>query len=193
MMRTLFILIFSSLLLVGCAGSTSYEINKQATAQAPWSVGEIVYQSDSSPYVRKFLGMTTQGYYLVQDFYTGTKIKFTDPYTIISQEGVTTDDPMAFIDGALTLWYENGHKKAEGHPQGKKMQGFWTYWHENGTKFVEGLFQDGRRQGFWRHWYENGQIRAEGQYQNGEKQGVCRDWDKDGNLIGETDYNSPDE
>ena len=56
---------------------------------------------------------------------------------------------LRFKDGArhgpLTMWHENGQKKAEGTYKDGKPDGLWTRWHENGQKKVEATYKDGER------------------------------------------------
>ena len=47
--------------------------------------------------------------------------------------------------GPLTMWHENGQKKAEGTYKDGKPDGLWTRWHENGQKKVEATYKDGER------------------------------------------------
>lgn len=49
-------------------GETQYQIDRRTTAQAPWKVGDIVAEDKQQNIYRKFIGVTSKGYYVVQDF-----------------------------------------------------------------------------------------------------------------------------
>ncbi|MGL4668690.1 MAG: toxin-antitoxin system YwqK family antitoxin, partial [Saezia sp.] len=168
MMRSLLSAFFSALVFVSgvsyaqsasSENAASYQIDEQATAQAPWKVGEVIASgymrtSERRPNgERKFVGITSKGYFVVQDFYLGNGKKLTDPFVIVQQEKVDIinaykDMP---LDGVFVVWYsgDSERKMEEGHYQDGKKQGLWTTWYGNGQKAYEGYYQDGKEQGSW--------------------------------------------
>lgn len=157
-MRTLYVLSYglflSIFVLCGCT-DFGHTIDLKATASAPWKQNAEVFRYD--PWVlfaprttmsgkpdrrvtRRFLGVTTNGLYLVQDFYANGR-KLTDPFLIIKSGDVTrleisTDSLMlsriglssnvsdlpadalwtildGYIEGRLALWEPTGHPIAE--------------------------------------------------------------------------------
>jgi len=171
----------------------SHEIDPQATSQAPWSIGEIVYQGNTSttpplPYDRKFLGITSQGDYLVQDFYQQSDTKFSDPFIIKNTPGQTVSFEDSSIEGKYIHWWQNGLKRSEGQYQNGKQQGRWTYWHDNGEKGNEGQYQEGKEQGPWTYWYKSGAKLCEGQLQDGQPQGPLICWHENGVKSGEGQF-----
>lgn len=174
-MRTVLSLFLSTLLwAASCAYAQTdevpYQINEQATAQAPWKPGSIVAQTTNGtpeePLIyRKFLGITDQGYYVVQDFYKGSNHKQTEPFVIMQLSEVTV-----FKSNTPSI------------------QGIYVQWYDNGQKWVYGQYQDGKEQGLWTWWYDNGRKESEGQFQNGKPQGLWTYWDKEGKKISETMY-----
>lgn len=202
-MRFVLCLFLSALLWVtSCAYAQTnempYQIDEQATAQAPWKVGDII--ADGTMYVasnipsnvyRKFLGVTNRSYFVVQDFYQESHNKVTDPYVIVQQDVVADimeSHRIQPFDGMLIFWYENGSKMREAHYHNGKRQGTWTLWHENGQKGVEIIFQDNEPYAHRTSWYDNGKKESEGELQDEKRQGLWVRWDKEGKKMSEIVY-----
>ena len=192
-MRLLLTLFLSVFLIpvCGAAEPLTHEIDEQATAQALWKKGETI--TKDCCFDIKFLGITTQGYYLVQEFYSDSDEgkKQSDPYLSAcpSEEGDRDQFWRACRKtGLLVRWHKNGKKNSEGHFQDDKQQGLWNCWHENGEKYNEGHFQEGKQQGLWVWWHENGQKYSEGRYQEGEPLGLWTAWHKNGQKAAEGHY-----
>ncbi|MGL4668572.1 MAG: hypothetical protein ACRCWR_11675, partial [Saezia sp.] len=71
----------------------AYEIDEQATAQAPWKVGEVIAQDCKSRFEvvmieRRFVGVTYESKFVVQDFYQSSGKKLTDPFVMIERDAV---------------------------------------------------------------------------------------------------------
>lgn len=185
---TILTIFFSALLLcahLAYAQETQapYQIDQQATAQAPWKVDDIItfppmMTSEPNPYYRKFLGITTKGYFLIQDFYINSDQKFTTPYTLLSQADITQSSDK-LINGVVIYWSEQGQKTGEDHYQDGKLHGTWTRWYDNGQKSDEMHYQNDKLDGTWTRWYENGQKRSEVLYRNDEKEHYIK-WDENG-------------
>lgn len=168
-------------------------IDEAATTAAPWKVGEIVAEhgNGKSGGYRRFLGVTTQGHYLVQEFYQEGDVKASDPYRLVYQKDVVNPVILgSSIDGALVGWYITGEKKFEATSENGLEQGPRIVWYPNGQKMAEIPYQDGKPHGQGVLWYENGQKQGEGLFQMGEQVGVWREWDERGNLIEEKDFGS---
>jgi len=66
---------------------------------------------------RVFLGVTPQGYYVVQDFYADNNAKLTVPYVVRNERDVeenSYDTRDMTIEGPYTRWHANGQKYMEG-------------------------------------------------------------------------------
>lgn len=202
-MRVVCSLFLSALLSIACTAyaqndTCPYQIDKQATAQAPWKVEEIItegqtYLDETGPLniYRKFMGMTSQGYYVVQDFYLESHKKYSDPIAITLKdcaENIERSYQMDSFDGVKVVWYENGQKAINALFQNGKKQGRLTKWYDNGQKRVEGQFQNGHMQGLWVKWHKNGQKRAKGQFQNGKEQGLFIAWYENGQKESKEQY-----
>ena len=171
-------------------GNTAYTIDPQATAAAPWKVGETIVEKPCSDHWKincylKFLGISTQDKALFQEFYASGR-KATEPYTAI----LIPDSTERHRDSLymLIMLYENGQKYGEGHYQNGKLHGLWTWWHENGQKAAEGHYQNGEPQGLWTYWHENGQKSEEGHCQDGELHGLWAKWHENGQKFIEIHY-----
>lgn len=102
-----------------------FQIDVQATAQALWKVGDIIAKAelklneDMIAIYRKFIGVTRQSYFIVQDFYQQSNNKRSDPF-LITQEGyvdnlgILKTHPLVSectpYNGKIIIWYENGQK-----------------------------------------------------------------------------------
>lgn len=189
-MKKLLAMLLFAFLLGGYASAeqSAYVVDEAATAAAPWKVGEVVVEGKGNVY-RRFLGVTTQGYYVVQEFYQPEDVKSTDPYWLVDQKDVVV--PVmngSSINGLLVGWHVTGEKKLEVMFENGLIQGFMRAWYPNGQKLFEILYQDGKPQGKAMSWHENGQKREEGSFQMGEKVGIWWAWDERGSLIDEEDY-----
>lgn len=180
-----FVMVFAAHAQQPSQENTSYPLDPQATAAAPWKVGETIAEkpcfSDRKTTCHcKFLGITSQGKALLQEFYASGQ-KATEPYTAT----VLPETKEQRRDGLYIAFYENGQKAGEGHFLDGKAQGLWTEWHRNGQKAAEGHYQDGKEQGLATSWYENGQKAAEGHTQDGKPQGLWTWWHSNGQKMTE--------
>ena len=164
--------------------------------------GSLVGESQAR-YYRKYLGTTPEGYFLIQDFYTGSNKKQNDPIAIKSESDFaawwpTTTDGKHILwyengqkreagqykngtkEGTWNSWYENGQKKQEAHYINGKAEGFWVQWYKNGQKYAELNFKEGSPHGLLVFWHENGQKQSEGRFKNGEPIGKWIFWDEEG-------------
>lgn len=161
-------------------------------ANMPFAVGEVVAENDL--YYRRFLGVTAQGKFVVQDFYkqyenqapsNGTRAdsKLSDAYVLMSLEevqGTLCRENMQMgnelsiemlewlgnldADGPLVLWFANGQKALETGYDAGHLNGHWTQWFVSGNKQYSGSFVQGERVGRWIRWNDQGVIMEENDY-----------------------------
>ena len=197
-MRTVLSLFLSALL---CFSSLAfaqnseppYQIDEQATTQAPWKVGSVIdeftlsylsQKENEQTLSRKFIGITTKGYFAVQDFYMPSNRPYTASFVITQRSWADNLQPVYYhntpVDGPLIAWHENGQKSLETYYQDGKTQGLWTRWHENGQKHEEGQYQDNKKQGLWIRWYSNGNKEEEIHFQANKIHGLWTNWFENG-------------
>lgn len=167
---------------------------------APFELGTVVAQNEA--YYREFWGMTTQGFFVVQDFYHAGGVKRTDPYTmlrldevhnwILSPQQSLTQQYEALwqvgIDGPYVQWHANGQKAIEGLYQNRLPQGQWKLWYDNGVPMFQEELINGVRNGPSMGWYPNGKQAGQGQYVNGVRDGVWILWYNNGSKMQEGAY-----
>lgn len=175
------------------AATVSYEVDERATTQAPWKVEEVVYEE--ALFYRKFLGVTSEGYYLVQLFYVEGGQQASAPYLLMEKEAVLSSPRkgMEQMHGKFIGFYQTGGKKEEFDFEEGRLHGLMVGWHENGQKAAEYHFVDGQRHGLCTEWYENGAKKWEANYQNGYVQGVLTQWDESGRKTAELHYDKDGE
>lgn len=133
---------------------TTHVIDEEATAKARWSIGQIVATGTLSwggtyhgmPVYRKFLGITKEGYFLVQAFYKKNDKKYTDPYVLVSLGEVTSSNSIGsedHISGQLVRWYPNGQKWFEGQYFNGEVYGIRRHWDDSGELNEEVNFDTG--------------------------------------------------
>lgn len=89
----------------------NFEIDKAATENSRIEQGSIIAQFNSEEGLaidRRFYGLVDQDlyiFYVVQDFYAGTQIKYTDPF-LIFEEQINQENNLA------TMYYPNGSLKS---------------------------------------------------------------------------------
>lgn len=130
--------------------ATDYEIDKSATT--PWIPGSVVAYSGYTPiphddpglftgmttnvFYRKFLGITTDGYYVVQEFYTKGDKKLTDPYLVSDKRFIVTTDFYAIppaASGHLLKWYPNGKPQLQINFENGRRSGLEASWKTDGA------------------------------------------------------------
>lgn len=197
--------------------NSAVAVDEAATAAAPWPVGDVVsrYSDDyeSSEQLsdlyrrhgaqvfvvfdayRKFLGVTPEGGYLVQDFYEENDKPYTEPFVLMdAQEVVLKEDVLRpgyrSFSGPLVTWYLNGRQQQQVFYVDGGLQGPLMTWYDNGQKREETQFEGNQPHGLWTTWHDNGQKRSELYYEHGRKVGLWRMWDRDGKLVNEQDHGS---
>lgn len=104
------------------AQNTAYLIDQAATGKAPWKTQEIVSQDELTAEIakdkhktfvieKKFIGVTTDGKYIVQEFYANGK-PFTDEYLVASEadvsKGLNRGEITSIADGTVKVWQPDG-------------------------------------------------------------------------------------
>jgi len=87
-------------------------------------------------------------------------------HTVDGREIILPPD-LAFYDGKLTRWYENGQKSLEANYKDGDLDGKWTEWYENGQKSLEANYKDGDLDGKVAYWNIDGTINKVEYYKNG--------------------------
>lgn len=135
----------------------------------PWKAGDIVVRGQLEDEVnvmgqaeevyRQFLGMTPEGFYRVQSFFSADGIKLTDPYVVLSLEAVVDPRFSGYereVQGDYVQWYHNGREHAKYHYQKGKLNGLQSSWYENGRKLLEITFVNNLAQGKATIWDSDG-------------------------------------
>ncbi|CAK7059929.1 MAG: hypothetical protein MESAZ_01576 [Saezia sanguinis] len=183
-MKKILTILFCVFVITGCSNDP-YKIDSVATANAPWEKGEFIVNGFCSQAaigwcVRVFLGITTDGKVLVQDFYTKIadrmelakvydprteeiEAKFTDPFTMMSID-----------DAQMNLFYVDDGK-----------DGVYRSYDRDGEVDKEGAFRNGIKHGHWTEYLPNGEI-SSGNYVQGKKHGVWVCKSEDGSWYEET-------
>lgn len=112
-----------------------YKPDTQATAKAPWKVGEKVdggYAGWNQDMYRKFIGINSQGEYLIQAFYASTNKPYTSVLRLKNKNDVVKPmtDFCAFSLEGLYIMYgpRSGEKIMEGNCHNGKQIGVWRAW-----------------------------------------------------------------
>lgn len=144
-------LLLSLFLSVGCVFSqgASYSIDAALTQTSYLKPNSIVVtntyknQENQSTFkiARKYIGMTKDGYYLVQDLYAGSHKEYTKPYKT-NETGIKST-AAAPKEGGFILLYENGTPKAELNYHKGKLNGSAKLFNKNGVARIDSTFEDG--------------------------------------------------
>lgn len=152
---------------IAACSSDPYKIDPVATAKAPWGKDDIIVNGFCSQTAigwctRVFLGITTDGKVLVQDFYTKIRdrieygkvydprteeieSKFTDPFTIVTIEDAKMN--LFYVDngkdGAYRVYDRDGELYKKGTFRNGLKHGTWTVYLPNGTGYKE-TFENGK-------------------------------------------------
>lgn len=163
----------------------------------------------ASRFYRKLL-KTENNKYLVQDFYSDSNTKQTNPFWITHPEELTSakvtqqdidlliwsadghkQEQLTYKDGKLIYivgWYKNGQKSYEGGLDNDQRQGTWSRWYQNGQLGWQGQFVNNLKEGKWSLWYPSGQLKVQGSYRHDYKQDLWFYWDELGTKVKEEQY-----
>ncbi|MFD1259767.1 toxin-antitoxin system YwqK family antitoxin [Entomomonas asaccharolytica] len=129
-------------------------------------------------YYRKLIAIDDKQGYWIQDFYSDTHTKQTDPILVVNKADILHGH-IKPNKGEVVVWFKDGLKKEQSYYQNGQIQSI-IRWHRNGQKGLEGYFQQGERNGVWTGWYENGNKRWQGGFDNGKRQGLWTVWKVNG-------------
>lgn len=148
------------LLLYACSLQAQTDQQVLQTLSADWKVGQVVATKTITPRTkytakieRRFIGMTPEGYYKVQEFYIdiGSPLSskkyppntpYTAPYNLINIEDVIRSQTLSSeslkqhkpsIEGLYIRYYDNGKVDIAGQYDHGKKTGFWRYYLGNTT------------------------------------------------------------
>ncbi|WP_347253131.1 hypothetical protein [Leminorella grimontii] len=208
MLKNCLLILFSLLALSGCTKTanvpTDIPLDQEATKAAPWKPGEIVAQgngliyydiagsksvSRSYPIYRAFVGVLPNGHYMVQEFYSDSDRKFTDPYELSESADVNVISPIRdsqSIKGTITTWYPNGKKYGE-DVRGEERGSFQS-WYINGKPWMKGSLYKDLPYGHTTYWYPNGQKSHEGEQHYSEDVGEWKYWDMQGRELTKREF-----
>lgn len=174
-----------------------------------WQKGQII--ADNDIYYRRFIEITPEGYYKVQDFYQNTHHKLTDPFILLNYWAcrlgllVYTLEKnyfslwlggylsfgairLADIDGTYSIYTEKGVKIASFHCKLGKREGNSKTWYENGALEQEAYFKNNQLDGFISYWKEDGTRSHQFSYLEGKQHGTNSFWNSNGQLTRQTNY-----
>ncbi|MDG9730240.1 toxin-antitoxin system YwqK family antitoxin [Ignatzschineria sp. RMDPL8A] len=182
----------------------STQIDLIATAEAPWLLGSVVAKGDyNGPIYRKFLGITTEGFYLVQDHYADHVGQTrTEPFLLMRKTDLhdfcyAIDDEARYqkycqktgFTGPLITYYQNGKLHVMGDYQNGTRVNLWRSWYPSGElKRLANFDEKGHKEGEYREYYQNGKLSAKGVYRADQKTGFWVTWYQTGQLKTEKQY-----
>ena len=144
-MKHLFCLIF---ILITASGFAQKE-KRPKMVRNFWDYNNSVIQSEGGYYVDDFQGVTTMKH---------GKWKYYDRTGTLEEERMYIKGE---LHGPVTLYYENGRKKAKGFFNHNKMDSLYLEWYDNGKLSVEGTYNDDQPIGKWTYYYRNGYHKME--------------------------------
>ena len=92
--------------------------------------------------------------------------------TLYVRRTVATDDDGNQVNhGPLTVWYESGELRSQGHWRDGRKHGQFVFWHKNGQKSKEFTWTDGLGDGVYTEWDEAGNRLRREVWCDGERVG----------------------
>lgn len=139
------------------AGNNQVILDKKATAQADWKVGEVVAKGSIIPrnkYIadieRIFLGVTKDGYYRVQEFY----ILLASPFSLKKYpKGIVYSAPFNLIDKADVTHFNSDYNVK--NKRNLSIEGAFSQYCDNGKLNLSGQYKQGKKVGYW-YYYGGG-------------------------------------
>ena len=127
-------------------------------------------------YYTQQLGTTTNGNFILQEFYMPSGHKLSSPY---EQPAI---NPSLSI-GTRFGWYDNGQMREYARYGDDWQMIEYVSWDEKGQKTSETLFShDEKTVGYRRDWYSNGQLQSQSHNRNGSLFGAEDEWYPNGQL-----------
>lgn len=102
--------------------------------------------TQSDAFIRRYIGRTTQGGWIVQDFYTDGERTFSYPFVLTEQSDMRKQ--FASADSVLQ----------------SSIEGLYVMLHPNGHKALEARMRNGEPAGHWKVWDAAGQITDQHRY-----------------------------
>ncbi|WP_339802471.1 toxin-antitoxin system YwqK family antitoxin [Saezia sanguinis] len=178
-MKKVIVALFASFVMIACFATDEtapYEIDTVATANAPWKVNELISVNEDASnhsYEVRFLGVTTQGSCIIQEFHSSNALKATDPYLVNLP-----------ID-MLKEYSRNGTAGRE-----SPIEGYLVEYRDDGSKFRETRYKNGLRYGEIKVWHSNGQLSDVLPVKNGAGHGIMTMWFENGELSTKIFFNN---
>jgi hypothetical protein len=82
---------------------------------------------------------------------------------------MTTGDGIRLNHGPLSVWYETGELRSEGHWRHGQKHGHFVFWHKNGQKAKQFTWTNGRGNGLFIAWDEQGNELRHELWRDGQK------------------------
>ena len=161
---------------VSYAEKLSYEIDDEATSAAIWNVGDSILKKilddpELASEIR-FLGITVDGNFIVQNFYLVNESKATDPYLVkpsnVSYLGVYksyyptgarwTENYISPPYGINISWFENGNISGLMFSDATNIVGITFRWDETGYLSSMSVYGENNRLLTWILFGESGRI-----------------------------------
>ena len=146
MKKTLIALFASLFTLAAPAQGPSYEIDPEATAKAPWRVGEILVENYRC-YIgvncyTVFLGFTESSEFAFVQTYYPSGEKMSDPYLIDAATYPVTELYDAGVPNHVkTYYFESGQKMREIVTRNGISDHAWRDWDERGKLIVDKVYK----------------------------------------------------
>ena len=125
---------------------------------------------EQARYYRQYLGKTTQGWPIIQDFYQSSGQKYCSSYTVKPTENLQSKDILPW-EGTINCWFENGQKQIEWFFKNGAANGILTVWNEKGQKELQSSMKNDKPDGSWVTWNEKGQIISKQNFKDGQFDG----------------------
>lgn len=144
---------------------------------------DIVNQPAKDGFYRVLLGRNAQGHYLIQDYFQNTGKPQTEPYWVISAEGLT-DFGIDYIHGPLIGYFTNGKPSFKGNMSEGEYKTPFESFYTNGqvanrtSPLAKGYSRD-------EYFYDNGKKAVTFEYDADGELTKTQAWDKNGKVLGE--------
>jgi antitoxin component YwqK of YwqJK toxin-antitoxin module len=163
--------------------------DNEKSKQPSISANQIVQHFEVYGYYRKFIGMSDDGFYIIQDFYSEKDTPRSNQYRVKSQDDLLKEQAQqTTIDGLYIRFRKNGNKEMEQHYANNQANGKYTEWWKNGNKKAEGYFVDGKENGFVTGWYRSGQKLLHVNMKDGKAHGKGVSWHENGKKSAEENF-----
>ncbi|MCO5236270.1 MAG: energy transducer TonB [Chitinophagaceae bacterium] len=92
----------------------------------------------------------------------------------VLMHGFFADKKLKIKQGAFTLFYPDGNRRAATSFSNNETDGVYMGWHPNGLLSDSGVIRQQMRSGAWKTWYINGVLESAGAYADGAPDGEWR-------------------